>query len=179
MALCLSERIIILLVPVILLVTIPGTGSCQKEIDALETVVHGSADSRNVGGVKEEVEPSFVDSRTSGPAAFYGNPGALSGIIVNETEAEATITLDLTAAPDYSVVTTLRDGEKWLDLYLHRFVTALRDLPSEGKEITGEILVMENADRSDLRISIQIVPQGITYDIYQVDNSLVIRLEPR
>lgn len=141
------------------------------------TLVGGPATANNEEGIFA-ASPS-IPTRVTQITSQFGNPCVLTGIEVDETAGEARVTLEIEGIPDYSVATAVREGHKWIDLNLRRFRRAVLEIPEEGRNIAGRIVVMSDPDRGDIRVSIQILPAGVDYDVFREGSSLVIRLVPR
>ncbi|UCF29912.1 MAG: hypothetical protein JSV26_07410 [bacterium] len=107
------------------------------------------------------------------------NQGVLTGITIQETASEAKIALKIKGYPDYSVTTSVWKGEKWVDLFLRRFSTEVGDLSAGNRRIAGQVRVVSDAPGGEVRVSVQILPSKISYDVFQSGDHLMIRLVPR
>ncbi len=107
-----------------------------------------------------------------------GSTATLTGIDIEETSKSAVVVFsidDPSKAPavDYKVTTSVRLSGKWIDLEFPVIRTGMYENVVTGGGILGKILVEETPDGAGTRISIEILPASINYDIRQEDGSLV------
>jgi len=108
----------------------------------------------------------------------FRSTATLAGIDIKETSEGAVVIFSIDDASkdpsvDYKVTTSVRLSGKWIDLEFPAIRTGMYENVVTGGEILGKILVEETPDGAGTRISIEILPASINYDIRQEDGSLV------
>ena len=106
------------------------------------------------------------------------NSATLTGINIEANPQSAVVIFSINdpskdPAVDYRVTTSVRLSRKWIDLELPVIRAGLFGGVGTGGGILGEILVEETSDGAGTRISIEILPANINYNIRQQDGSLV------
>jgi len=123
----------------------------------------------------KKTEPA---KKPAGPAPKKPlRPGILDRVAVVEEENRALVTFSTNGMTDYNVTTSAKLSRKWIDI---EFPDMAVDLPGRirgGEKIVGEVYVepLVNAGRG-VRVSIEILPTRIGYDVYQEGQSLVLKV---
>jgi hypothetical protein len=104
-------------------------------------------------------------------------PGILDRIAVVEEVSKALITFSTNGMTDYNVTTSAKLSRKWIDI---EFPDMTVDLPARiggGEKIVGEVYVESMVgDGRGVRVSIEILPIRIGYDVYQEGQSIVLKV---
>jgi hypothetical protein len=123
----------------------------------------------------ETVKPPAAPSRSPGIPAL--RPGILDGIKVIEEGNKALVTFATNGMTDYNVTTSAKLSRKWIDI---DFPDMKVDLPGRiggGEEIVGEVYVVPSEDGGPgVKVSVEILPTRIGYDVYQEGQSLVLKV---
>ena len=104
-------------------------------------------------------------------------PGILDRIAVVEEESKALITFSTNGMTDYNVTTSAKLSRKWIDIEFPDMAVDLPDRIGGGEKIVGEIYVEPSVgDGRGVRVSIEILPTRIGYDVYQEGQSIVLKV---
>ncbi len=104
-------------------------------------------------------------------------PGILDRIAVVEEESRALVTFSTNGMTDYNVTTSAKLSRKWIDIEFPDMAIDLPDRISGGEKIVGEIYVEPSVgDGRGVRVSIEILPTRIGYDVYQEGQSIVLKV---
>ena len=104
-------------------------------------------------------------------------PGILDRIAVVEDVSKALITFSTNGMTDYNVTTSAKLSRKWIDIEFPGMAADLPDRIGGGEKIVGEVYVESLAGTSrGVRVSIEILPTRIGYDVYQEGQSLVLKV---
>ena len=104
-------------------------------------------------------------------------PGILDRIDVFEEEKSALITFSTNGMTDYNVTTSAKLSRKWIDIDFPDMAVDLPDRISGGEKIVGEVYVEPSvSDGRGVRVSVEILPTRIGYDVYQEGQSLVLKV---
>ena len=104
-------------------------------------------------------------------------PGILDRIAVVEEESRALITFSTNGMTDYNVTTSAKLSRKWIDIEFPDMAVDLPDRIGGGKKIVGEVYVEPSVgDGRGVRVSIEILPTRIGYDVYQEGQSIVLKV---
>lgn len=104
-------------------------------------------------------------------------PGILDRITVQEEGTSALVTFSTNGMTDYNVTTSAKLSRKWIDIEFPDMAVDLPDRISGGEKIVGEVYV-EPSDKTGrgVRVSVEILPTRIGYDVYQEGQSLVLKV---
>jgi hypothetical protein len=104
-------------------------------------------------------------------------PGILDRIAVVEEESKALIIFSTSGMTDYNVTTSAKLSRKWIDIEFPNMVVDLPDRIGGGEKIVGEIYVEPSVGGGrGVRVSIEILPTRIGYDVYQEGQSIVLKV---
>jgi hypothetical protein len=104
-------------------------------------------------------------------------PGILDRIAVVEDESRALVTFSTNGMTDYNVTTSAKLSRKWIDIEFPDMAVELPDRISGGEKIVGEVYVESSVgDGRGVRVSIEILPTRIGYDVYQEGRSIVLKV---
>ncbi|MDF1526575.1 MAG: hypothetical protein RRA15_06575 [bacterium] len=104
-------------------------------------------------------------------------PGILDRIAVVEDISKALITFSTNGMTDYNVTTSAKLSRKWIDIEFPDMLVELPDRIGGGEKIVGEVYVEPLAgDGRGVRVSIEILPTRIGYDVYQEGQSVVLKV---
>ena len=104
-------------------------------------------------------------------------PGILDGIAVAEEESKALVTFSTNGMTDYNVTTSAKLSRKWIDIEFPDMAIDLPDRIVGGEKIVGEIYVEPSVDDDrGIRVSVEILPTRIGYDVYQEGQSIVLKV---
>jgi hypothetical protein len=104
-------------------------------------------------------------------------PGMLDQIAVVEEESNALITFSTNGMTDYNVTTSAKLSRKWIDIEFPDMKVDLPDRVEGGDQIVGEVYVEPlTNDGRGARVSIEILPTRIGYDVYQEGQSIVLKV---
>jgi hypothetical protein len=96
---------------------------------------------------------------------------------VEEDEARALVTFSTNGMTDYNVTTSAKLSRKWIDIEFTNMEADLPDRIGGGEKIVGEVYVEPSmGEGRGVRISIEILPTRIGYDVYQEGQSLVLKV---
>ena len=120
--------------------------------------------------------------KPAGPAPVVANkrplrPGILDRIAVSEEENRALVIFSTNGMTDYNVTTSAKLSRKWIDIEFPDMAVDLPDRIRGGEKIVGEVYVepLVKTGRG-VRVSIEILPTRIGYDVYQEGQSLVLKV---
>ena len=106
-------------------------------------------------------------------------PGVLDSVVVQDSEKNGIVVFSTNGMTDYNVTTSAKISRKWIDF---EFPNIAVDLPSHlkgGSKIIGEVYVEKPENGKGTRISVEILPVRIGYDVYQEGDSLVLKVTRR
>jgi hypothetical protein len=104
-------------------------------------------------------------------------PGVLDSITVVEEAGKALVTFSTNGMTDYNVTTSAKLSRKWIDIEFPDMAVDLPDKISGGEKIVGEVYVEPSMDGGPgVRVSVEILPTRIGYDVYQEGQSLVLKV---
>jgi len=104
-------------------------------------------------------------------------PGILDSIAVQESQRQALVTFSTNGMTSYNVTTSAKLSRKWIDIEFPDMAVDLPDRIGGGDKIVGEIYVEPSmGDGRGIRVSIEILPTRIGYDVYQEGRSLVLKV---
>ena len=127
----------------------------------------------------KKAEPTKIPARPAPVVASKRplRPGVLDGISVVEEESKALITFSTNGMTDYNVTTSAKLSRKWIDIEFPDMAVDLPDRISGGEKIVGEVYVEPSVvDGRGVRVSIEILPTRIGYDVYQEGQSIVLKV---
>lgn len=106
-----------------------------------------------------------------------GKKRSIDGITVKEDENRALVTFSTNGMTDFNVTTSVKLSRKWIDI---EFPDILMDMPDRvdgGEKIVGEIYVEPSGgDGRGVKISVEILPTRIGYDVYLEGRSIVLQI---
>lgn len=104
-------------------------------------------------------------------------PGILDKIAVTEEGSMALVTFSTNGMTDYNVTTSAKLSRKWIDIEFPDMVVELPDRIGGGDKVVGEVYVEPSiGDGPGVRVSIEILPTRIGYDVFQDGNTLVLKV---
>ena len=104
-------------------------------------------------------------------------PGILDRIVVVEDESKALVTFSTNGMTDYNVTTSAKLSRKWIDIEFPDMAVDLPDRISGGEKIVGEVYVEPSVgDGRGVRVSVEILPTRIGYDVYQEGRTIVLKV---
>ena len=104
-------------------------------------------------------------------------PGILDGIAVVEEENRALITFSTNGMTDYNVTTSAKLSRKWIDIEFPDMAVDLPEHIDGGEMIVGDVYVEPSVGGGrGVRVSIEILPTRIGYDVYQEGQSIVLKV---
>lgn len=104
-------------------------------------------------------------------------PGILDRITVSEEEKRAMVTFSTNGMTDYNVTTSAKLSRKWIDIEFPDMTIDLPDRIAGGEKIVGEVYVEPSvSDGPGVRVSVEILPTRIGYDVYQEGQSLILKV---
>ena len=106
-----------------------------------------------------------------------GKKRSLDNIAVVEDENRALVTFSTNGMTDYNVTTSVKLSRKWIDIEFPDILTSLPDLVDGGEKVVGEIYVETSGDNDPgIKISVEILPTRIGYDVYLEGGSIVLQV---
>jgi S-adenosylmethionine hydrolase len=137
-----------------------------------------AAPARQPSPVKEAVPVKTPESIAPGDASKKPlRPGLLDRIVVVEEESKALVTFSTNGMTDYNVTTSAKLSRKWIDIEFPDMAVDLPDRIGGGEKIVGEVYVEPSVgDGRGVRVSIEILPTRIGYDVYQEGHSIVLKV---
>ncbi|MDF1536022.1 MAG: hypothetical protein P1S46_05890 [bacterium] len=103
-------------------------------------------------------------------------PGVLDGLEVKEIKDSAQVVFSTNGMTDYNVTTSAKLSRKWIDIEFPDINPELPERIAGGENIVGEVYVEELGNDRGVKISIEILPVRIGYDVYQEGNSIVLKI---
>jgi outer membrane biosynthesis protein TonB len=103
-------------------------------------------------------------------------PGMLDGVTVNENSDGARIVFSTNGMTNYNVTTSAKLSRKWIDIEFTEISPDLPDRLSGGEKVVGEIYVERSASGRGVKVSVEILPVRIGYDVYQEGSDLVLKV---
>jgi hypothetical protein len=103
-------------------------------------------------------------------------PGVLNDVDVNEVKNVARVVFSTNGMTDYTVTTSAKLSRKWIDIEFPEIAPDLPDRLTGGENIVGEIYVEKLPSNRGVRVSVEILPVRIGYDVYQEGNSIVLKI---
>ncbi|UCG39453.1 MAG: hypothetical protein JSV00_04310 [bacterium] len=103
-------------------------------------------------------------------------PGVIDRVGVRESVNSAVVTFSTNGITDYTVTTNAKLSRKWIDI---EFPNVQPDLPERiegGEKIVGEVYVEKPRTGKGVRVSVEILPVRIGYDVYQEGDSLILKV---
>jgi hypothetical protein len=123
----------------------------------------------------EPVEPPAAESAAAGTRSMRS--GILDGITVVEEGNKALVTFATNGMTNYNVTTSAKLSRKWIDIDFPDVAVELPDRIGGGEEIVGEVYVIPSKDDGPgVRVSVEILPTRIGYDVYQEGQSIVLKV---
>jgi hypothetical protein len=103
-------------------------------------------------------------------------PGVLNDVDVNEVKNVARVVFSTNGMTDYTVTTSAKLSRKWIDIEFPEIAPDLPDRLTGGENIVGEIYVEKLPSNRGVKVSVEILPVRIGYDVYQEGNSIVLKI---
>jgi len=103
-------------------------------------------------------------------------PGILDSVVVHESEKNGVVVFSTNGMTNYNVTTSAKLSRKWIDI---EFPDIDPDLPGHlkgGGKIIGEIYVEKPENGKGVRISVEILPVRIGYEVYPEGDSLILKV---
>ncbi|MFV1956232.1 MAG: hypothetical protein ACC669_00505 [bacterium] len=116
----------------------------------------------------ESVEKSHIGA---------GTPGVLDNISIVETPEKALVIFSTNGLVDYTVSASAKLSGKWLEILFPTIKAGVPGRLDGGERIVGEIYTEDLSSGSNgVRVSVEIIPSRIGYDLYQEGSTLVLRV---
>jgi hypothetical protein len=135
------------------------------------------------GSEGAQIRPETVDSTGSSGTKPYPvrsvkklRPGVLDGVTVKETDNIGIVSLSTNGAVEYDVYTSAKFSRKWINVVLPGIIQDLPDHLSGGEKIIGEIYVEGQQKGKGVKISVEILPLRIGYELFQQGDYLILKV---
>ena len=100
----------------------------------------------------------------------------LDGLTVKESDQGAFIVFSTNGMTDYNVTTSAKLSRKWIDIEFPEITPDLPERIAGGEDVVGELYVEKTSSGRGVKISVEILPVRIGYDVYQEGNNLVLKV---
>jgi hypothetical protein len=95
---------------------------------------------------------------------------------VKEKADAAQVVFSTNGMTNYTVTTSAKLSRKWIDIEFPEIAPDLPDRLAGGENIVGEIYVEKLSSDRGVKVSVEILPVRIGYDVYQDGNSIVLKI---
>ncbi len=87
------------------------------------------------------------------------------------------VTFSTNGMTDYNVTTSAKLSRKWIDIEFPDMKVDLPDRIVGGEKIVGEVYIEPSVSGgTGVRVSVEILPVRIGYDVYQEGQSLILKV---
>lgn len=141
--------------------------------------IEGSAASMAITSATSD---HFDTTTTDKPAAAkrVQRPGVLDAIYIVEDGKKALVTFSTNGVTEYSVVTSAKRSRKWINI---EFPSLKIDLPGRvvgGEKIVGGVSVESTeGGQPGVKVSVEVLPAGVSYDVYRKGQGVVLEVSER
>jgi hypothetical protein len=106
----------------------------------------------------------------------FSGMGVLGGVVVSESDRDALVRFSTNGVTDYSVATAVKLSRKWIVIEFPALEPDLPDKLTGGAKIIGEVSAEEAEAGKGVKISVEILPVRIGYEVYQEGGTLVLKV---